>query len=67
MVDGYMDGREAGGIDFPERLANRGKAYRHGWLSAISDRNGGNHPAGGYDYDAVRAKADKAMEEDRMP
>ncbi len=66
MVDGYLDGRASTEMEFPAHLGNRGKAYRHGWLSAISDRNGGCHPVGGYDYDAVCAAADKAMEEDQM-
>ena len=38
MLEGYRDGVCATEPDFPERLANWGASYRHGWLNGRDDR-----------------------------
>lgn len=40
MVEGYIDGFGAEEMDFPDRLTNRGEAYKHGWLNGRDDRIG---------------------------
>lgn len=65
MIDGYMDGRKDGRLEFPESLSNRGRAYRHGWLSGLADRTG-RHLAGKTRAE-IEVAADRAMQEDRLP
>ncbi|WP_332116011.1 hypothetical protein [Azorhizobium caulinodans] len=40
MVQGYIDGLADERTDYPSSLANRGWAYRHGWLNGRDDRIG---------------------------
>lgn len=63
MVEGYTDGFKSEEAEFPARLANRGAAYRHGWLNGRDDRI--RRPRAG--AATLRDQADAAMREDAMP
>lgn len=42
MVEGYMDGFSDTELELPDRLANRSRSYKHGWLNGRDDRT--NNP-----------------------
>lgn len=63
MVEGYLDGFRATEADFPDRLANRGESYRHGWLNGRDDRLGSPRSSAA----DLSEKADEAIKKDTMP
>jgi hypothetical protein len=65
VVDGYLDGRKDDRLELPDSLSNRGRAYRHGWLSGLADRTG-KHLAGNSRAE-IEAAAEKAMRDDELP
>lgn len=66
MADGYKDGLADNRLEFPESLDNRGRSYRHGWLSGLADRTQARHQAG-KTFGEIVAAADEAIEEDKLP
>lgn len=60
MVEGFIDGSKASETEFPERLSNRGAAYRHGWLNGRDDRIRSPRSGAGH----LRELARQAMEKD---
>jgi ribosome modulation factor len=61
IVEGYMDGISDKEIDFPERIANRSRSYKHGWRNGRDDRV--SHPR--KTFDELSRDAEAAMKQDK--